>query len=139
MGLNDSVHRGEAPRPMDTQQDHPEGHRELQDYTRSEGLSADIEDKIEATFAALSEDLVFYVKTIDNEYRYSSDGSRTRQASGSFSMPAPICHFSASWPDFCPTRRKAIKTKDDDLPDDSTLKKVFETEAEFKVKQRRHI
>ena len=34
---------------------------------------------------------------------------------------------------------KAIKTKDDDLPDDSTFKKVFETEAEFKVKQRRHI
>ena len=34
---------------------------------------------------------------------------------------------------------KAIKTKDEDLPDDSALKKVFETEAEFKVKQRRHI
>lgn len=30
-------------------------------------------------------------------------------------------------------------TKDEDLPDDSALKKVFETEAEFKVKQRRHI
>ena len=111
MERNDSLYRAEAACPMDSQQDHPEGHRELQDHTRSEGLSADIEDKIEATFAALSEDLVFYVKTIDNEYRYSSDGSRTRQASGSFSMPAPICHFSASWPDFCPTRRKSNKNK----------------------------
>ena len=31
---------------MDAQQDHPEGHRELQNHARAEGTSADIEDKI---------------------------------------------------------------------------------------------
>ena len=61
---------------MNSQQDHPEGHRELQDYTRAEGLSADIEDKIEATFAALSEDLVLYVKTTDNECQFKKQASR---------------------------------------------------------------
>lgn len=40
---------------------------------------------------------------------HSSDGLRTRQASGSFSMPAHTCHFSASWPDFCQTPRKSNK------------------------------
>ena len=76
MGCNDSLHRAEAACPMDSQQDHPESHRELQNLTRAEGLSADIEDKIEATFAALSEDLVFYVKTIDNEYQSKKQASR---------------------------------------------------------------
>ena len=31
---------------MDAQQNHPEGHRELQNHARGEGTSADIEDKI---------------------------------------------------------------------------------------------
>ena len=41
--------------------------------------------------------------------RHSSDGSLTRQASGSFSMPAHTCPFSASWPDFCLTQGKNHK------------------------------
>ncbi len=31
---------------MDAQQDYPKGNRELQNITRAEGISADIEDKI---------------------------------------------------------------------------------------------
>ncbi|CUQ53327.1 Uncharacterised protein [Segatella copri] len=31
---------------MDAQQDYPEGHRELQNHARAEGISANIEDKI---------------------------------------------------------------------------------------------
>ena len=31
---------------LDAQQDHPEGHRELQNHSRAEGIYADIEDKI---------------------------------------------------------------------------------------------
>lgn len=31
---------------MDSQQNHPKGNRELQNITRAEGISADIEDKI---------------------------------------------------------------------------------------------
>ncbi len=31
---------------MDSQQDYPKGNRELQNITRAEGISADIEDKI---------------------------------------------------------------------------------------------
>ena len=31
---------------MDAQQDYPKGHRELQNITRAEGISAELEDKI---------------------------------------------------------------------------------------------
>ena len=46
MGRNDSLHRATPPCTLDAQQDHPEGHRELQNHARAEGISADIEDKI---------------------------------------------------------------------------------------------
>ena len=46
MGPGDSLHRATPPCSLDAQQDHPEGHRELQNYARSEGISADIEDEI---------------------------------------------------------------------------------------------
>ena len=46
MGRNDSLHRTKPPCSLDAQQDHPEGHRELQNHARAEGISADIEDKI---------------------------------------------------------------------------------------------
>ena len=35
---------------MDAQQDHTEGDRELQNHARAEGISADIEDKIEGKY-----------------------------------------------------------------------------------------
>ena len=38
---------------MDAQQDHPEGHRELQNHARAEGISADIEDKTKWSELAL--------------------------------------------------------------------------------------
>jgi 3-methyladenine DNA glycosylase AlkD len=43
---HDSLHRAKPPCSLDAQQDHPEGHRELQNHTRAEEISADIEDKI---------------------------------------------------------------------------------------------
>ena len=46
MERNDSLHRATPPCSLDAQQDHPEGHRELQNHARAEGISADIEDKI---------------------------------------------------------------------------------------------
>ena len=46
MGPGDSLHRATPPCSLDAQQDHPEGHRELQNHARGEGISADIEDKI---------------------------------------------------------------------------------------------
>ena len=46
MGNDDSLHRAKTPCPMDAQQDYPKGNRELQNITRAEGISADIEDKI---------------------------------------------------------------------------------------------
>ena len=46
MGPGDSLHRTKPPCFLDAQQDHPEGHRELQNHARAEGISADIEDKI---------------------------------------------------------------------------------------------
>ena len=46
MGPGDSLHRATPPCSLDAQQDHPEGHRELQNHARAEGISADIEDKI---------------------------------------------------------------------------------------------
>ena len=46
MGPGDFLHRATPPCFLDAQQDHPEGHRELQNHTRTEGISADIEDKI---------------------------------------------------------------------------------------------
>ena len=46
MGRNDSLHRAKPPCSLDAQQDHPEGHRELQNHSRAEGIYADIEDKI---------------------------------------------------------------------------------------------
>ena len=46
MGPDDSLHRATPPCSLDAQQDHPEGHRELQNHARAEGISADIEDKI---------------------------------------------------------------------------------------------
>ena len=54
MGRDDSLHRAEATRPMDTQQDHPESHRELQDHAWAERISADIEDKILIGWRAIS-------------------------------------------------------------------------------------
>ena len=46
MGPGDSLYRAMPPCSLDAQQDHPEGHRELQNHARAEGISADIEDKI---------------------------------------------------------------------------------------------
>ena len=46
MGPGDSLHRATPPCFLDAQQDHPEGHRELQNHARAEGISADIEDEI---------------------------------------------------------------------------------------------
>ena len=46
MGRNVSLYRATSPCSLDTQQDHPESHRELQNLARAEGISADIEDKI---------------------------------------------------------------------------------------------
>ena len=46
MGPGDSLHRATPPCSLDAQQDHPEGHRELQNHARAEGISEDIEDKI---------------------------------------------------------------------------------------------
>ena len=39
------LHRATPPCSLDAQQDHPEGNRELQNHTRAEGISADVEDK----------------------------------------------------------------------------------------------
>ena len=46
MGSDDSLHRAKTPCSMDSQQDCPKGHRELQNITRAEGISAELEDKI---------------------------------------------------------------------------------------------
>ena len=46
MGPGDSLHRATPPCSLDAQQNHPEGHRELQNHARAEGISADIEDEI---------------------------------------------------------------------------------------------
>ena len=46
MGRNDSLHRATPPCSLDAQQNHPEGHRELQNHARAEGISEDFEDKI---------------------------------------------------------------------------------------------
>ena len=46
MGPGDSLHRAKPPCSLDAQQNHPEGHRELQNHARAERISANIEDKI---------------------------------------------------------------------------------------------
>ena len=38
---------------MDAQQDHPESYRELSNYAREEGISADIEDKFGKNFTII--------------------------------------------------------------------------------------
>ena len=46
MGSDDSLHRVKTPCPMDTQEDYPKGNRELQNITRAERISTELEDKI---------------------------------------------------------------------------------------------
>ena len=43
--LRHQSYRKKTPCSLDAQQDHPKGHRELQNHARAEGISADIEDK----------------------------------------------------------------------------------------------
>jgi hypothetical protein len=50
MGPGDSLHRATPPCPMDAQQDYTEVHQELQNHTRAERISADIEDKFGKDF-----------------------------------------------------------------------------------------
>ena len=46
MGSDDSLHRAKTSCSMDAQQDYPKVNRELQNITRAEGISAELEDKI---------------------------------------------------------------------------------------------
>ena len=44
--LRHQSYRKKTPCSLDAQQDHPKGHRELQNHARAKATSADIEDKI---------------------------------------------------------------------------------------------